>query len=508
MRVLFYIIGVLCLLVSSNLKAEYRYRLYLDGKPDSAPIPLSERAQERRLRLGIVTDSLDYAVSDQYLEQIRQEGLRVLSQSRWMNTVVVMAKDGTRINKTLWNRLPFVTRIELLTTTQSASSPKRKAEDKAGLKLSSAAGVTCDLPLLQVNAMTPLYEAGYRGSGMLIAVLDAGFTRINTWDWLSSRVVGSRDMYQPMSGHDQTYTADTHGSCCLSIMASTQDHGVWGTAQEADYYLIRTETDDCESSIEEDMWIAGAELADSLGADVISSSLGYYAFDDGLLDHEPEELGRGVAPISRGAQVACDKGILVVNAAGNFANDPWKYIFFPADVQDVLTVGGVNISGDPAYFTSHGFTSPYVKPDVSALAMGCFTVNANDPEGSATSRGSGTSYAAPLIAGLCASLWGAVPSLSPAQVRQAVRESASQYAHPDSIVGHGIPDFGIALQKARAMADEQQGIETIDADSQETIGTYRVTYDLQGRRVGKTFGCEEEKKGRFLIRQGRVLLPL
>lgn len=466
----------MALLAAMGSGAEYRYRLTLDGKPESDWTTLSERAVERRARLGIESDSTDLEVSPVYLAAIREAGLTIVTQSRWLNTVVVMRENGAKI--TDWSALSFVTKVETLTTTQHAKTPIRNANLDGPGKIDN-----CRTPVSQVNALKPLYEANYRGQGMLIAVLDAGFTRINTWDWLMERVVGYRDMYAPLSGEDRTFTGDTHGACCFSIMASPVSHGVCGTAQEADYYLIRTETDDSETQLEEDMWVAGAELADSLGVDVISSSLGYYDFDAGLEDHTWADFTQGTVFISRGARIACQKGMLVCNAAGNEGDNSWKRLIFPADEQDVLTVGGVNNKGQAAYFTSRGFTVPYVKPDVSARAIGCFTVSPYYTDGRADSNGAGTSYATPLIAGACASLWSAVPQLTPAQLRDVVRESASKYASPDSILGYGLPDFGVALELARALVGEEEGIDIINADAPQK-GT-DIYYNLMGQPIGK-----------------------
>lgn len=476
---------VVVLLSMFEGRAEYRYRLTLDGKPESQPVPLSARAEERRERLGIELDSADLEISPLYLSQLTEAGLTLITQSRWLNTVVVMKSDGSKVED--WSDFPFVTRVEMLTTVQRATAPWREeiVEDPVKPVIGN-----CRAPLVQVNAMKSLYEAGFRGKDMLIAVLDAGFTHVDTWDWLMDRVVGYRDLYAKTTGKDHTFDGDTHGTCCLSIMVSPQSHGVWGTAQEAEYYLIRTETDDSETQLEEDMWVAGAELADSIGADIISSSLGYYSFDYGE-DHKATQLGCNETFVSQGAKIACRKGLLVCNAAGNEGNKPWKRLIFPSDTEEVLTVGGVTSANMAASFTSRGFLHPYVKPDISALAVNCYTVDAYDPQGGACHTGAGTSYATPLIAGLCASLWSAVPVLHPEQLRQVVRESASQFATPDSIIGYGIPDFDLALRLARELVGEEQGIETINADVPGgDIDTY---YNIWGQPIS------ESQKGGFRI---------
>ena len=488
MRSIHYIIiGAILASCAEALADNYRYRLHLDGKPGSEPVKLSERAQERRARYGIVADSLDLEISPGYIEQIEAAGLVVVTRSHWLNTVVVMGKDGASVPASLFESLPFVSKVETIITTQRATSPVRLTAQSHV----AADGENCTSPLKQVNAYEPLYMAGHRGAGMLVAILDAGFTRVDQWEWLNSRVVGTRDLYQPTTGTSHIYDGDMHGSCCLSIMASPEEHGICGTAQEADYCLMRTETDDSETQLEEDMWVAAAELADSLGVDVISSSLGYYDFDVEESSHTYDDFGQDRVCISRGAKVACQKGILVVNAAGNERNNYWNSLIFPADVEEVLAVGAVTPSNRLASFSSPGFTVPYVKPDVVGRGTRCYVI---DYRGGVDTYGSGTSYATPLIAGLCTSLWSAVPELSAAQIRQVVRESASQYSQPDSLMGYGLPDFGLALTKARQWVEEM-GIEEVKA---ETPLRSTGIFNLQGQR------CANRPRQGIFIENGRL----
>jgi len=467
---------------------EFRYRLHLDGKPESEPVKWSERALERRARYGIQTDSLDLEISPRYIEQIEAAGLTIVTRSHWLNTVVVMGEEGQAVADSVFAGLHFVHRVDLLTTQQKASAPIHPLQSPP---ISKAADEDCTSPLRQVNAYEPLYEAGHRGGGMLVVIVDVGFPNVDKWDWLNRQVVGVRDMYTPLSGTSKVYTSHRHGTCCLSIMASPEEHGICGVAQEADYYLIRTETDDSETELEEDMWVAGIELADSLGADVVSSSLGYYYFDTEENNHRYDEFCRDMAFISRGARVACQKGMLVCNAAGNERTNDWGRLIFPADVEEVLTVGGVNPDGTLAFFSSPGFMTPYVKPDVVGRGTHCYVVT---DLGDVNSSGQGTSYATPLIAGLCTSLWSAVPELSAAQIRQVVRESASQYNQPDSLLGCGIPDFGVALAKARVLLGEV-GIDEVKAETPQR-GT--GLFNLQGQR------CANRPRQGIFIENGRL----
>lgn len=488
MRHLYYIICVGLLLAAEAQAANFRYRLHLDGKPGSEPVELSQRARERRARMGITTDPLDLEISPEYIARIEAAGLKVVACSHWLNTVVVMLDNGLPVADSIFDRLPFVRQVDLVTNYQKATAPRRMPES-----LATTADVDdCTTPLRQVNAYEPLYEAGYRGKDRLVAILDAGFTHVDQWDWLSANVIGSRDMFAAFTGTSRIYDGDMHGAQCLSIMAAPLETGICGSASEASYFLMRTETTDSESELEEDMWVAAAELADSLGVDVISSSLGYYDFETDYNSHTYEEFCRDTAIISRGARIACLKGILVCNAAGNERLNPWRKLIFPADVDEVLTIGGVTPEGRLASFSSTGFTTPYVKPDVVGRATRCYMVGW---EGDVRSTGQGTSFSTPLIAGLCTSLWSAVPQLSPAQIRQVVRESASQYNTPDSLMGYGLPDFGIALEKARQMVEEM-GIETVRTEVQHHGNPI---YNLQGQR------CLSKPKQGFYVEGGRLI---
>lgn len=482
-----------------SLHAEYRYRLMLDGKPDSQMTQLSDRALERRQRLGIELDDTDLEVSPLYQQQLTEAGLRIISRSRWLNSVVVMSADGKKINDTFWEDFPFISSVEQVTTTQRANrAPKFRTEEEliqVDGDSDPSMRETYRKPLSEVNALGPLYNAGYRGQGKLIAVLDGGFKNIDRYPWLMDKVIGFRDMYAPEDSVS-LFRYETHGACCYSIIGSDADHGVLGSAQEADFYLIKTEANDCEVPLEEDMWVAGAELADSIGADLISSSLGYYEFDSPFESHTHSQFATNEVFICQGATIACQKGILICNAAGNEADNSWKRIIFPADVEEVFTIGGTTPQKEPAYFTSRGFTVPYVKPDVSCRATNCYTVDANSTAGTASSYGAGTSFATPLMCGLCASLWSAVPELTPSELKQVIRESASQYASPDSILGYGMPNFGIALQLANELVGHQQSIAEIKADNNNKINRY----DLYGR-------LEDNKKRKGLyIENGKVII--
>lgn len=474
-------------LVVSHSLAEadnYRYRVYFDGKPDSEPVALSERALQRRERLSVESDEADYSVSETYLQQLRAAGLTILTRSRWLNTAVVALGEGAMIDESLWSRLSFVKNVELLSMPESKTRALLRATKRvAEQTLQLATKEDCTTPLKEVNAYESLYKSGFRGEGMLIAVFDGGYLRLDECDFLNSKVVFSHDLYYPQDD-SHLYVGDNHGIKCMSVMACPEEEGVCGTASEAQFCLFNTEDDDHETAIEEDMWVAAAEMADSLGVDVISSSLGYYEFDNNLLDHTHNEFAKNIALVSQGAKIASQKGILVVNSAGNEGSNPWEKILFPADTEEVLTIGAYTPDLVPASFTGHGFLSPYVKPDVSARGTYCYAITPTNRGFGPTNKSSGTSFSTPLIAGLCASLWSAVPELTPAELRQVVQASASDYLSPNIQTGYGLPDFAIALRAAQEMKGHT-GIEqiTIEAASQKPAASDRNAryYNLMGQ---------------------------
>jgi len=474
--------GALCEF-SFSANAVFRYRLLLDGKPGSSVCPLSPRALERRERQGIPLDSTDYEISPFYLSAFTAAGMKICSRSRWLNSVVVMREDGEEIAGYVWRDFPFVKEVKEVTSHENVCVSVPSIA-KRGVPDASARSFVDDFrhPMRQVNGQV-LYDAGYRGAGMLIAVLDAGFYNVNHFEWLSSRVSGCYDMYLPGSDRE-LYTCDPHGAQVLSLMATDSTHGILGTACEADYFLIRSEYILSETPFEEDQWVAAAELADSLGADLINSSLGYMTFDNPAYDHSPDELGKEIAFITRGANCAAGKGILVCCAAGNEQQSSWGTLMFPADASDVLTVGACNADGRPASFTSYGFLAPFVKPDVACRGFRAYVVDCTT---GLPVAGNGTSFASPFLCGLAASLWSAAPCLTAAQIRRIIRESASQFVAPDVLLGYGLPDFSVALTEALRLQSEMSDIPRLQPDGFSDLGDGRRLsvgiYDLFGRRL-------------------------
>jgi subtilisin family serine protease len=282
--------------------------------------------------------------------------------------------------------------------------------------------------------------AGFTGNGKVIAVIDAGFLiadQCETFDslFINNQILGTWDF---VSRDANVYDDHYHGTYVLSTIGGNTAGELIGTAPKASFWLLRSEDAPTEYIVEEFNWVCAAEFADSVGADIINSSLGYTEFDNPFQNHTFADLNGTTAMASIGAEIASSKGIIVCNSAGNSGSDPWLHISVPADADHILAVGAVDANEIIADFSSRGNSADgRIKPDVSA--QGVATVGQYQP--GVFVVGNGTSFASPLIAGMCASLWEAVPNLTSAQVIQKVKESCDQYNVPDSLKGYGIPDF-------------------------------------------------------------------
>ena len=287
---------------------------------------------------------------------------------------------------------------------------------------------------------TELHNAGYRGQGMTIAVLDAGFPAVNSISAFShlfqnNSIKGTFDF---VLKQENVYGANSHGTAVLSTMAAYEPGKMIGTAYEANYLLLRTEDAATEHNIEEINWLLAAEYADSAGADVINSSLGYSTFDAPSRSYTYTEMDGNTALVAKAADIAAAVGILVVTSAGNEGNSSWRYISSPADADSVLSVGAVDSLGMKASFSSFGPSADgQIKPDVVAMGQQVYILTTAGN----VAKSNGTSFSGPIVAGFAASLWQANPSRTNYEMVQLLRQSGSQAANPDNSLGYGIPNY-------------------------------------------------------------------
>lgn len=440
------IIFAFCLFAYTEVNAQQhfvQYAIYFNDKNNShfninRPEEfLSQRAIERRKRFSIPITENDLPVSSAYTAQIKQFGIKIQYSSKWLNVAVI--KVNTNFNIELISSLPFVKKVQKVYDSQSETTKRtNKFASETSLQSLSDYGLS-DNQIKMVNA-DALHDMGYLGQGMVIAVLDAGFNNVQNISGLAhlfneNRILGVRDF---VTNDGSVYEDHQHGTNVLSVMAADLPGQIIGTAPKASYWLIRTEDAAAESLVEEFNWVAGAEFADSMGADVINSSLGYTTFDNTLDDHTYQDLDGNTTVITKGANIAASKGILVVNSAGNSGSDSWYYIGAPADGHSVLAIGAVDANGEIAAFSSRGPSyDGRVKPDVCGQGNGTTLLS---PTG-AVSIGSGTSFSSPLIAGIATCLMQAFPDSSNFIIMEAIKLSAHKYTNPDADYGYGIPNF-------------------------------------------------------------------
>lgn len=407
---------------------------------------LSPRALARRARFHIPIVQNDLPVTPKYVDSLAHTGVKILNTSRWLNGVTVYTTDTSLIDTIrtfsfVKSTLKFApVRQHQDNFAKEAALPLGKISVLKAAKTSEKVYGAALTQIKQLNGIA-LHDKGFRGEGMVIAVLDAGYSHVLTQPLFKklieeNRILGTRDFVNP--GGD-VYPQHYHGRMVLSCMAADLPGTMVGTAPKASFWLLRTEDASSENVIEEYNWVSGAEFADSVGADIINSSLGYIDFDDSTFSHPYSDMDGKTCISTRGAEIAASKGILVVNSAGNSGdNKDFPWIGAPADGDSVLTVGAVTAAGVRASFSSIGPTyDGRIKPTVMAMGQGDAVANATD----SVQRGSGTSFSSPVLAGMCACLWEKHPKATNMEIIRALKKTASFAGDPNSLMGWGIPDF-------------------------------------------------------------------
>jgi len=416
---------------------------------------LTQKSVDRRTKQGIAITEQDLPVNAAYISQINNLGASVSYAIKWFNAAIVTADDATF---TQIENFSFVDKIDRVAIN---TDPNRVARISATCDIDTDEEKVCQefdtnkitdikstneneenfdygnsLAQIQMLGVDKMHEEGFLGQGIHIAVLDGGFFNANTLSAFSHADIPY--VYDVVGNGQDVYRASAHGTKVLSAMLSKADGEMIGTAPEATYYLFRTEDVSREFPIEEAFWVVGAEKADSLGVDIIQTSLGYYDFDNPIYNYTTADLDGNTAMISRAAEVATQKGIVVVTSAGNSGNSAWRKISFPADAPSVLAVGAVDVNRQIGNFSSVGNTEDgRIKPDVMAVGVGTTLWS----EQNRVSSGNGTSYAAPLIAGLVAGFMQKNPELSQQEIITAVRRAGDNYSTPNPQYGYGIPTF-------------------------------------------------------------------
>ena len=429
----------------------YNYRVSLKDKSGtgySINHPenfLSAKSIERRRRQGLAIDESDLPVSKKYLEKIQKTGVIIVHMSKWNNTVLIRTEDTTLIDKV--SSLSFVTNVRQVGVYKKP--PKTLATDRSSMVSNSASiGDTLsgvgyygkgENQIKQLHGDV-LHNQGYHGEGMTIAIIDGGFHNADIIPMLQNvKILGTKDFG---GNEDNVYALERHGLMVLSCIGMNQPYYMVGTAPGASFYLLRSEDSDTEQLVEEDNWCAALEYADSVGVDLVNSSLGYTLFDNPQDNVEYWEQDGKTHLNSRSASMAASKGIVVCNSAGNSGNNAWKRIGVPADAEHILAVGALTPKGMNTNFSSVGNSADgRIKPDVCAQGQNCSLMGDN---GNLTVA-NGTSFASPILCGMVACYWQAHPNLTAKEVIDAIHRLGDRYEHPDNVYGYGLPDFSKEL---------------------------------------------------------------
>jgi serine protease AprX len=428
---------------------------YSISNPDAF---LSQKAIDRRIVHDIPIMENDLPVDPVYIQGVISTGATLLNASKWFNSITIFTSDPSVVSAI--NTLPYVLSVE-----KSIPNPniirekfvKPFFENESYAKIpeddflkSGASGMVYNYGQAynQINMVNgiPLHDDGYDGQGMTIAVLDAGFLNANTisafdYLWDNGKILGYKDFVNP--SNPDIFGSHSHGTSVLSTMGANLAGQMVGTAPQANYWLLRSEDASTEFLIEELNWVSAAEFADSVGADIINSSLGYTTFDDPAQSHSYADMDGNTAPVTIGADIAVSKGMIVVNSAGNSGSSQWLYIGAPADGDSVFSIGAVNSSGSYASFSSIGPTyDGRLKPNVVAQGQGTTIISAFSGD---VVTGSGTSFSSPVTAGMVACLWQSSPLTRNMNILETIQLTGSHASNPNYQVGYGIPDYYMAF---------------------------------------------------------------
>lgn len=455
MRRLFVLITLLLIVgVAYSQIAPDRYWVQFTDKnntPYSIDRPeefLSERSIQRRIKYGVALDEKDIPVNPSYIEAVENAGATILNPSKWLNGVTIETNSESVLNAI--EKLPFVKKTRAL-----HDEPLKQMIKNESFMYEMNAESVVDMDVVrghygkaqtQIELLNgiALHDMGYQGEGMWIGICDSGYEGADVHDVFQNmrdenRLLGTKDFVYK---NGIVYSDDHHGTACLGLMAGYMPGTYVGTAPKASYFLCRTENINSENIIEEYNWVSAAEYMDSIGIDMISTSLGYISFDNPEASHAYSDFDGKTCIITIGAEIASSRGILCVAAAGNEGDNDFPYVGGPGDGKNVLTVGGVKADGTRAGFSSIGPTyDGRIKPDVMSFA---YAVTVASP-GNNFYEGNGTSFAAPSLAGMLACYWQARKDAPEGKIREIIKKSSNNYSSPNNEYGYGIPDFEKAL---------------------------------------------------------------
>jgi hypothetical protein len=489
--------AVLFLLISTAMFSQEDAWVYFNAKPNAQTyfntptLMLSQRSLDRRTNQNITLNLTDVPLETAYVNQVKTSmGITVLAQSKWLNALHI---KGTQANISALSAFSFVDKVIFANKSLNSTGKKvsQNIVSKSNDKLESAVNYNYGTSANQIQMLNGhlLHQQNYTGSGKMIAVMDTGFPGVNT----AQPFKKLRDNNQILGGYDYVsrnsnfYAGGSHGTSVLSTMGGYKENALIGTAPDASYYLFRTEIDADENPLEESLWVEAAEKADSLGVDIITTSLGYFGERDNPgYNYSYSDMNGFTTFISRGAEIAFSKGIIVVASAGNEGTETEKHIGGPADAVSVIAVGSVTASKVKSGFSSIGPSyDGRIKPDVMAQGKDAVIADASGNIGVSD----GTSFSCPIMAGMIACLWQAHPEKTNQEIRNMVIQSSDKYLTPDNNYGYGIPNFSTALavdsfvNKDFAVYPNPAKTTITFAFSNEINSASVIVYSILGQKV-------------------------
>ncbi len=471
---------------AQNVKYWVQFKDKLNNSYDiNQPEPfLSERALDRRTRFGIAIDSTDLPVSDTYISSVTALGVDFVVASKWLNGITIQTNNASIISDIL--ALPYVIDVDTTWYDPSSSLAPKSAHLKFGVESETIEEMDGSINLdygygetqIQLHNGNLMHDLGFRGEGMLIAVIDNGFQNAPSMPsftqlYANGQVKGTRDFVDPGGSVYMNHSDYAHGTSVLSCMAGYDPGLLIGTAIDADYWLIRTEETANEQPVEMDYWVAGAELADSVGADLINSSLGYYAFDNPHKSYTWDDMDGKTTRCSQAASLAATKGMLVVTSSGNEGNIAYGKLVAPSDGIGTVGVGSVNSDSTYTYFSSRGYSADgRVKPNMCAMGYRSFV---QVPSGSYGYK-NGTSFSSPILCGLLAILWQSLPNYSAQEIIELAQLHSSQFSSPDMYLGYGIPNIYEAYQSVIPVNSEFAEAGEINVYPNPSEGFFTIVF--------------------------------
>jgi serine protease AprX len=489
---------ILVLFFFQNTIAQQDAWVYLTDKPNVAsalenPITiLTQKALDRKMLHGVSIDARDVPVSTSYLDQLENtNGITVMAKSKWFNAVHVRGSESDIL---ALSSFMFVDSTDFadkgLNKSEKPTQKKYQHTFESDVLIDNFNYGKASNQIEMLNGHE-LHLQNYTGEGLTIAVLDAGFPSVNTMGSFQ-RLRANGDLlngYDFVNRTDAIYDNNTsnHGTLVLSSMAGYIENEYVGTAPDASYYLFITEDATSENPVEESYWVEAAERADSLGVNIINTSLGYTTFDNSNYNYETSDMDGNTAFITKGANIAFEKGLLLITSAGNSGNNSWGIVSAPADAAGVLAVGAVDASGNYASFSSRGSEAqPNQKPDVVAQGAASFLIGTNDMIGTA----SGTSFSSPILAGGIACLWQVNLARTNAEIMQLVRESASIYNTPTYSLGYGIPNLSTIFSLSVNVLEEKNAFSIFPNPTSGEVKVLFLENEYLTVRIYSVFGKE------------------